>query len=140
MSVQQYEQKAKDKVASFHLMRKFFILLAILVLAMVAYGIFADKYVYSDGNRAGIVRKISHKGFLYKTWEGELQTGIGIGQVGGGDIWQFTANNDQAVISALERAAETGKRVSLHYQEKKFQFSFMGDTHYFVDRVEEVKE
>ena len=145
MSIQQYEQNAKDKVtntvASWNLRRKFFILLGILLLLVVIYGLFAANYVYSDGNRAGIVRKISHKGFVMKTWEGEMQTGISLGgQIGGGDLWQFTSENNPDLIAALDKAAQSGKRVSLHYREKPYQFSFLGDTRYFVDKVEEVPQ
>ncbi len=141
MSIQNIEQNAKDRVSSWHLGRKVLILLGVIILLIVLYGLFAANYVYSDGNRAGIVRKISRKGYVNKTWEGDLQIGMTFpGQpVGGGDIWSFTAENNPDVIQALETAAETGKRVSLHYREKRYQFAILGDTHYFVDRVEEVK-
>ncbi|MEO0334067.1 MAG: hypothetical protein AAF223_20740, partial [Bacteroidota bacterium] len=59
----------------------------------------------------------------------------------GGNIWDFSVDrgNDE-VIKALEAAVDNGNRVKLRYKEKYFQFSWRGDTKYFIYEVEEVPD
>jgi hypothetical protein len=107
------------------------ILAAVLFLAAASL-IVAFNWSYSDGNRAGYIQKFSKKGWLCKTYEGELAmtTVPGLAPV----LWPFTVW-DERVGDELSRVI--GKRVVLHYKEYRYlPSSCFGDTDYFVDRVE----
>jgi hypothetical protein len=107
------------------------ITIAVLVLVPTLVMTFLYQGSYSTGIRAGIITKISHKGYLFKTWEGELNLGMQQAP------WAFSVDSgEREVIKVLEDAAQTGERVKLHYEEKFVQFSWRGDTKYFVTRVE----
>ncbi len=102
------------------------------VLAVAAlYLTFVLKWSYSSGERAGWVQKLSHKGWLCKTWEGELA----LVSMPGAPVekFLFTVHSD-AVAADINRLM--GQRVSLHYEEKMgIPTSCFGDTHYFVNKV-----
>jgi hypothetical protein len=86
---------------------------------------------YSDGERAGILQKLSRKGWICKTYEGELAISIvpGVTPV----IWDFSVR-DESQVRELEAAL--GKRVVLHYTEHRgVPTTCFGETSYFVDRV-----
>jgi hypothetical protein len=89
-------------------------------------------YTYSTGERAGYVQKLSKKGWLCKTWEGELAMVNLPGSVTP-QIFNFTVRND-SVASIIE--GDLGKRVSLTYEEHRgIPTSCFGDTGYFVKNV-----
>jgi hypothetical protein len=135
MSIQDYTDKAKDEISSWHLLRKFIILLSIVAFCFLVYGLIIMYYNYSNGNRAGYVRKLSHKGYIFKTWEGELDMSS-YSNAPAGNIWYFSVDDDNAtVIKRLQEAEANHKRVSLHYKEKLKQFAWRGETKYFVDDV-----
>lgn len=97
---------------------------------------------YSKGHRAGTIAKLSRKGTIFKTYEGQLnlggKAGTGEGDVNTG-LWDFSVEKgDTSIIRQLEQAQLNGYRVRLHYVEKYFQFAWRGDTKYFVDDVETV--
>ncbi len=106
--------------------------ITVLVLGAVLYTGFLLSWSYSEGERVGILQKSSRKGWICKTWEGELAQYV----VGGVAplIWEFSVR-DAAVAAALEAA--TGQRVRLHFTEHPgLPSSCFGETSYFVDRVE----
>ena len=108
-------------------------LLALLVVALLvaAYFWLAMQWSYSSGERAGWVQKFSHKGWVCKTWEGELA----LVSLPGSSVekFYFTVHNDAV---AKEVSAATGKRVTLHYEEKVgLPTSCFGETRYFVTSV-----
>lgn len=108
------------------------VILTIAIFVAAAYFIVAFNWSYSDGNRAGYIQKFSKKGWLCKTYEGELAmtTVPGVAPV----LWPFTVWDDR-VGDELSRVM--GKRVVLHYKEYRYlPTSCFGDTYYFVDRVE----
>jgi len=74
---------------------------------------------YSDGERAGVVLKVSKRGLLMKSWEGELNLG-GVSQGEGGivvpNVWRFSATGD-AVAAKLLEASRDGRRVSVVYRQ-----------------------
>ena len=83
---------------------------------------------YSDGERAGYVQKLSHKGWLCKTWEGEMAMVTMPGTVA--EKFFFTVP-DRALAAKLN--ANVGKRVALHYEQHKWiPSSCFGETEYFV--------
>jgi hypothetical protein len=127
---------AKQSTMSFF--RKLFIGLLVIGLLIVAATFLSTQLAYSEGDRAGVVSKLSKKGYVFKTHEGELNVGAQ-GQVGNmsNNLWQFTiAGGDDKLTKEIEDAMTTGKRVKLHYEQRYMKFSWMGDTEYFVTKVE----
>ena len=112
--------------------RKVFIVLFALLLipaVIVALWIWVSLgYTYSSGERAGYVQKISKKGWICKTWEGELAMANLPGTMP--QIFVFTVRND-SIAKVIEQNA--GKQVSLTYdQHRGVPTSCFGDTEYFV--------
>jgi hypothetical protein len=86
---------------------------------------------YSSGERAGWVQKLSRKGYLCKTWEGEMALVAMPGAVP--EKFLFTVWDDK---TADEINAAMGRRVTLHYEEHVgLPTSCFGDTQHFVKRV-----
>lgn len=91
-------------------------------------------YSYSSGERAGYVQKFSKKGWLCKTWEGELAMANLPGAMP--ELFRFTVRDD-AVAQRIEKAM--GKRVTLQYEQHRgVPTSCFGETQYFVKEVREV--
>jgi len=106
-------------------------------LALLAlYTLFAFSYAYSDGERAGFVQKLASKGWVCKTWEGQLAMVNLPGQPA--EIFPFTVRDDAV---AAEINAALGKRVALTYAEHRgLPSSCFGDTAHFVTAVRVVTE
>lgn len=86
------------------------------------------KFVYASGDRSGYVQKLSKKGWLCKTWEGELAMANLPGAMP--QIFEFTVR-DEAVAQAITKSM--GERVSLHYEQHRgIPVSCFGDTEYFI--------
>jgi hypothetical protein len=112
--------------------RKVLIVLIVLVLipvVIISLWIWvALGYTYASGERAGYVQKISKKGWICKTWEGELAMANLPGTMP--QIFSFTVRND-SIAKVIEQNA--GKQVSLTYdQHRGLPTSCFGDTEYFV--------
>ena len=91
-------------------------------------------YTYSSGERAGYVQKLSKKGWLCKTWEGQLAMANLPGTLP--EIFRFTVRNDS--IADLINS-NVGRRVSLSYEQHRgVPTSCFGETEYFVVRVRRV--
>ncbi len=120
------------------MMRK--VLLIVVGLAVLVIGVIYA-FNFSDGFRVGVPVKISSKGFLVKTYEGQLNIG-GLTSSAEGVLptqWEFTVHgSDQNVLDDLESAIEHGKRVKIFYKEKLMVLPWRGDTKYFAYKVEEV--
>lgn len=118
--------------------RKLFIGLLVIALLGVFVTFLSTQMAYSEGDRAGVVSKLSKKGYIFKTQEGELNVGAQ-GQVGNmvSNLWQFTVESGNEKLSKdIEDAMTSGKRVKLHYEQRYMKFSWMGDTEYFVTKVD----
>lgn len=116
------------------------ILLGIFVAIPAAvFGIWvwiAMSYTYSSGDRAGYVQKFSEKGWLCKTWEGELSM-VNIPGAAQ-ERWNFSVRDDS--VAALIRSS-MGNKVSLIYEEHPgVPSSCFGDTQYFVTGLRRVPE
>jgi hypothetical protein len=142
MSIQEYSDGVKSRITALNLKKKFAWAVALVLLISVAYILVVLFYPYSDGTRSGIVRKLSYKGYVFKTWEGELQMSGFLAPMDGtqintgGNLWNFSVDTDkEQVIKSLKEAESTGKRVTLHYVEHLKQFDWRGDTKYFIDGV-----
>ena len=95
----------------------------------------ALKWSYSDGERAGVLQKLSRRGWVCKTFEGELAMSVVPGVAP--TIWEFSVRDD-AVVPKLNAAL--GRRVVLHYtQHPGLPTACFGLTEYFVDSVEAVQ-
>jgi hypothetical protein len=103
--------------------------LAVLVVVGVAgYTLFTLDFTYSTGERVGFVQKLSKRGWLCKTNEGELAMVNMAGQQA--QMFLFTVPDD-GVVKAIETLA--GHRVVLDYEEHRgIPSSCFGDTEYFV--------
>jgi hypothetical protein len=109
------------------LKRLLLVLLAVALLAAV-YFWGALSWSYASGERAGWVQKLSNKGWLCKTWEGELALVSLPGSVP--EKFYFTIRDDAVAAQLVE---VMGKRVSLHYEEKVgLPTTCFGDTRHFV--------
>jgi hypothetical protein len=110
---------------------------ALIGLVVVAAGLVAGfawitlHWSYSDGERAGYVQKLSRKGWLCKTWEGEMAMVTMPGTVS--DKFAFTVPEERI---AAKINANVGKRMALHYEQHRWvPSSCFGDTEYFVSEV-----
>lgn len=110
---------------------RWLIALLVIVLLVAAYLAVVLNWSYSSGERAGWVQKLSHKGWLCKTWEGELSL---VSMPGASpEKFLFTVHDD-AVAEQINKVM--GKRVALHYEEKVgLPTSCFGDTRAFVTGV-----
>jgi hypothetical protein len=111
------------------------IILAV-VLALCGYVFVVTSWSYSSGERAGWVQKFSSKGWVCKTWEGEMAMVSMPGSTS--EKFYFTVWDDD-VAAQINKLM--GKRVSLHYEEKKgIPTSCFGETRYYVTKVSMVGE
>jgi hypothetical protein len=108
----------------------------IVLLAVLASGVggvalwflAALKFSFSTGDRIGYVQKLSRRGWICRTWEGELAMTPVPGAIP--QIFAFTIP-DAAVAKRI--AEMEGKKVALHYEEKKgLPNSCFGETRYFI--------
>jgi hypothetical protein len=105
--------------------------LALVVVGAVAYTFFTLHFTYSQGERVGYVQKLSKRGWLCKTDEGDLAMVNQPGQ--SAEMFAFTVRDD-AVVKAIE--ALSGHRVVLQYDEHRgIPSSCFGETTYFVTGV-----
>ena len=105
--------------------------LVVIVALLMLYFWAALRWSFSTGERAGWVQKLSNKGWVCKTWEGELALVSLPGTTP--EKFAFTIWNE-AAAEAVTKAM--GKRVSLHYEEKVgLPGSCFGDTRYYVTGV-----
>ena len=111
--------------------KRFLITFVALVALVMGYFWLASQWSYSSGERAGWVQKFSHKGWICKTWEGELAL---VSMPGASpEKFLFTIRDD-AVAQAVMRVM--GKRASLHYEEKVgLPTSCFGETRHYVTKV-----
>ncbi len=115
-----------------------FLLYAVLIVLAVGALYFAVvlNWSYSSGERAGWVQKFSKKGWLCKTWEGEVALVSMPGAIP--EKFEFTVTDD-AVAEQINR--HMGHRVSLHYEQKVgLPTTCFGETRYYVTRVVRVED
>ncbi len=112
---------------------RIFMIVLFLVLAVFIYWRYF--FTYSSGNRYGLLQKFSHKGNLFKTYEGEMI------------LSSIRSNNNVPLASekfffsvtnknvANQLMNVQGKFLTVHYKEKKGTLSFRGDSPYIVDSI-----
>ena len=108
----------------------------VIIFLVVGYFWLVLTWSYSTGERAGWVQKFSKKGWVCKTWEGELAMVSMPGTVS--EKFYFTVKEEQ-VAERINRLM--GKRIVLHYEQKAgLPTSCFGDTRYYVTKITEVEE
>lgn len=104
------------------------LLVVVFVALFAAYTWLVLNWSYSDGERAGYVQKFSKKGWLCKTWEGELAIINIPGTLT--EKFYFTVHDEEVVRKIND---SLGKKVSLVYDEHVgIPSSCFGDTGYFI--------
>ena len=110
-------------------------IVAVVILGVVLYTMAALSIEYSDGDRAGVLQKFSRKGWICKTYEGELAVSYtpGMAPV----LWFFSVRDD-AIAEKIRQSQ--GKRVVLHYGEHRgVPTDCFGESQYYVDGVREIE-
>ena len=107
----------------------------VLSLALMAlYLVVATRWSYSSGERAGYVQKFSKKGWVCKTWEGEVAMASLPGAMP--ELFPFTVR-DEAVAAQIN--AQLGARVVLGYEQHLGLPSCLGETSYWVTSIRRVE-
>ena len=108
-----------------------FIFIALVAALLAGYIWVALNWSYSKGERAGYVQKFSQKGWVIKTWEGELTLVAVPGSMP--EKFFFTVRNDDL---ARKINGTVGKRVAVYYEQHKgLPSNWFGDTEYFVKEI-----
>jgi len=124
------------------------ILIVVICILVIGLGIFSYFIFvpFSQGSRAGTIIKLSKKGIAFKTWEGELNSYMYVGDQsaasGANDrLFIFSVEgNEKIVLDVMQKAMLEGTRVQLFYKERYFKFPWNGDTKYFVYKAEVFKK
>jgi hypothetical protein len=117
-------------------MKKFLgITITVIVVCLAGFVYWRYFFTYSEGNRTGLLQKFSHKGNLFKTYEGELilssiQSSAGIGLAS--EKFLFSVADDSLASKMMNYE---GHRVTVHYQQKIATLPWRGDSEYIVDKV-----
>ena len=110
------------------------VLLGVPIVAFALWTVVSLSYSYSSDRRSGLLQKISRRGWLCKTWEGELQMNALPGATP--EIFNFTVRSD-SIAAELGRLA--GRRVVLDYKEHVgVPGSCFGDTEFYVVGVRQL--
>ncbi|MDC8760527.1 hypothetical protein [Janthinobacterium fluminis] len=105
------------------------------VLLFLAYAWITLHLSYSEGERAGYLQKFSKRGWVCKTWEGEIMLTTLPGAVP--EKFQFSVRDEDV---AKQFMAATGKRVLLSYaQHKGVPTTCFGETEYYAEKVQTVQ-
>lgn len=121
--------------------KKFLWKLAAVITVLLFITVIALYYLnYSTGVRAGVVLKVSKRGAIFKTYEGQLDL-MSFGAVKSqnqlSQTFEFSIyRSDKDVINTLEQVALSGQRVNLRYEEKYAVLPWRGSTKYFVVGVD----
>lgn len=116
--------------------KKFIIIIFLAILALLAIFVWWNYYyTYSDGSRYGLLQKFSHRGNLFKTYEGEmiLSSVRGNQDVPIASEKFFFTVTDENLARKLQDLQ--GRYVTVDYKEKKSTAFWRGDSRYIVDSV-----
>ena len=114
--------------------RTLLFILAASLLLLVGYTWASLHVAYSEGERAGVLQKLSNKGWLCKTWEGEML----LTPIAGTVPEKFAFSVPDAGVATRVNGL-IGKRVALIYQQHRgIPTSCFGETEYFISDVREI--
>ena len=109
------------------------VIIALCAIAFLSYFAFIYYVPVSEGIRSGELIRLSHKGVVIKTWEGELSQGIS-----GAQIFKFSVlDSDKEVIEKMKLLQ--GQYVKLTYVEKYRTFVWWGETRFFITTIQKEK-
>jgi len=118
---------------------------ALIVVLYVLYHLFGIPVTYSEGDESGVVYKMSRKGYLIKTWEGELNVGV-VGSeakpLEGSvemKVWNFSVS-DPELAKIIEEHEKKGDRVTLQYKQPFVMGAWFGKSDSLVTKVLEPKQ
>ena len=118
------------------MLKGFVIGIVVLATLIAGYLVFVLYWSYSSGERAGWVQKFSRKGWICKTWEGELAMANLPGSMP--QVFAFTVVKEEV---AAQINSQMGERVTIHYKEHRgLPTTCFGDTPHFVDGIRRVNE
>jgi hypothetical protein len=125
------------KSTKMKIIKKILLFIVIIALAVLAFLYFGT---YSEGTRAGIIMKVSKKGTIFKTWEGQMNLET-FGAVKTDNIVSETFSfsiekGNQQLIDDLNAAALSGDRVNLKYKQRYIKVAWRGESKYFAVGVE----
>src|SRR5258705_12308477 len=110
------------------------------LFAIITWILLGSVFSYSKGFREGYIYKFSHKGIIFKTWEGTLKTGfVSFNNTSTpNEEWKFSVKDD-VVADQLNKS---GERVflKLYYTQYFTRLFWKGDTKYFITKVEVVDQ
>lgn len=119
-------------------------ILILIVILLIGFFVFAYFGIYDEGVRAGNVVRVSKKGVVFKTYEGQLNLqsfGALKNASPFAETFDFSvAKGDPDVVRELEAVALSGERVNLHYVKRYIRFPWRGETKYFITGVERLGE
>jgi hypothetical protein len=108
-------------------------IIVVITVGFLSYFAFIYYVPVSEGIRSGELIRLSHKGIVIKTWEGELSQGIS-----GAQIFKFSVlDSDKEVIEKMKDLQ--GQYVKLTYIEKYRTFVWWGETRYFITSIQKEK-
>ena len=112
-----------------------FVAVILIIAGFAGYTWTTLHWSFSSGERAGYVQKFSHKGWICKTWEGELQLVPVPGATP--EKFLFTVPDD-AIAQKINDLM--GRKVALHYEQHKgVPTSCFGETEYFVTNINAIE-
>lgn len=124
-------------VKFFKRMLLYFVLIILIGFAAMY---FYFNFTYSEGSHAGLLLKFSQNGYVFKTYEGEINMG-GINPLPGNtianNIWKFSVKDD-SIANILKQ--KEGQLLRLHYKEKIKNMPWQGETNFIVDGVDAVEK
>ena len=119
----------------------------VLLIILVGLSLFAFYYwgkFDDDGVKSGVVISLSHKGVIFKTWEGTINIHTFGARKGVSPIvesFDFSVEGDnEALIKELKEVALRGELVNLHFIERYAAFPWRGETKYFATSVERLPQ
>ena len=114
---------------------RLFIFILILIVLFALYTWVTLSYSYSTGSRAGFLQKFSKRGWVCKTWEGELVTGS---MMGNQEKFSFSVRDEDL---AKQVASSIGKRVEIEYdQHVGVPTNCFAETEYYVKKIKAVPD
>ncbi len=138
----EFEQVVESGVSKFKKgLRKFFwILLALIAIGLAGF-VWVSNWTYSKGTRSGYIVKVTKKGVIWKTYEGQLNLGgvqTDVDQGGlMGNIWDFSVPS-RDIYDQLSQYE--GKQVRLSYRQVYNNMPWQGKTSYMVTGVVPIKK
>ena len=104
------------------------ITIVVLFICFLMYSLMT--FSYSEGERSGVVVKFSHKGMIFKSWEGDLNQGS-IADGGIPKVWEFSVT-DEGIVEKIKVAERKGSRITLVYNQYLISNPTSRSTNYVI--------